>query len=65
MLKARLDGDVVFNSIVKRKPQYSQEARQRRNTWYLQWKLHVTALHTLAASGPHSGRAYEIQRVRT
>ena len=42
MLKARLDRDVVFSSIVKRKPQYSQEARQLRNTWYLQWKLHVT-----------------------
>ena len=34
VLKARLDRDVVFSSIVKRKPQYSQEARQLRNTWY-------------------------------
>ena len=61
VLKARLDRDVVFSSIVKRKPQYSQEARQLRNTWYLQWKLHVIASHTRRR---HSGSS-EAERMRS
>jgi hypothetical protein len=49
--KARLDEDVVFNSIVKRKPQYSQEAGQQRNTWYFAVEASRDPQHTLAASG--------------